>query len=372
MPHGHYHLGRSETPRSPSYDRGRFGRLFTGLPPFADDTQPIRDALAALGHPGGPMDAGDDLSDALTLITDPSKSANNPNNPALTAGFTFLGQFLDHDMTFDPTSSLARRQDPESIRNFRIPALDLDSVYGGGPIASPHLYDSEAEGRTKFLIEEIPGSAEVTVDGRPHFDLPRNSQQTALLGDPRNDENLVISQLHLALLRFHNHVVDDLASGPDNALTPGERFAEAQRIVRWHYQWLIIHEFLPGTVGQDVVDEVLCNWTQALLLAAQPLHPRRILGSRVSIRPFPGPPELPCELRDRRQGPVEAVLRDHLRPDGPQEGRSRRPQRRGTGASPVHRLADLLRLRGRQRPPQQEDRHHAVDAALRVDGPAAA
>jgi len=77
-------------------------------------------------------DADDDLSDPITLITDPAKSLNNPDNPALTAGFTFLGQFLDHDMTFDPTSSLARRQDPESIRNFRIPALDLDSVYGGG------------------------------------------------------------------------------------------------------------------------------------------------------------------------------------------------------------------------------------------------
>ena len=79
------------------------------------------------------MDAQDDLSDPVTLITDPAKSVHNPNNPHLTAGFTFLGQFLDHDMTFDPTSSLARRQDPESIRNFRIPALDLDSVYGGGP-----------------------------------------------------------------------------------------------------------------------------------------------------------------------------------------------------------------------------------------------
>ena len=80
------------------------------------------------------MDAGDDLSDPVTLITDPAKSVHNPDNPTMTAGFTFLGQFLDHDMTFDPTSSLARRQDPESIRNFRIPALDLDSVYGGGPV----------------------------------------------------------------------------------------------------------------------------------------------------------------------------------------------------------------------------------------------
>jgi hypothetical protein len=93
-----------------------------------------------------PMDPGDDLSDPITLITDPAKSVHNPNNPTITAGFTFLGQFLDHDMTFDPTSSLARQQDPESIRNFRIPALDLDSVYGGGPGASPQLYDQTVDG----------------------------------------------------------------------------------------------------------------------------------------------------------------------------------------------------------------------------------
>ena len=69
----------------------------------------------------------------------------------MTAGFTFLGQFLDHDMTFDPTSSLARGQDPESIRNFRIPALDLDSVYGGGPGVVPHLYDQTRRRRPDDL-----------------------------------------------------------------------------------------------------------------------------------------------------------------------------------------------------------------------------
>ena len=130
--HGDADAGQP-TPRSTFYDTGRFGRLFPALPPFSADVPLIRDALSELGAAGGPMDAQDDLSDPVTLITDPAKSAHNPNNPALTAGFTFLGQFLDHDMTFDPTSSLARAQDPESIRNFRIPALDLDSVYGGGP-----------------------------------------------------------------------------------------------------------------------------------------------------------------------------------------------------------------------------------------------
>jgi hypothetical protein len=259
MPHGHAHLGES-TPQSVFYDQGRFGRLFPTLPPFAADTPLVRDALLDLGGKGGPMDPADDLSDPITLITDPAKSANNPDNPAITAGFTFLGQFLDHDMTFDPTSSLARQQDPESIRNFRIPALDLDSVYGGGPVASPHLYDSTIDGgRTTLLTEEIPGSGAVSVGNMTRFDVPRNAQRTALLGDPRNDENLIVSQLHLALLRFHNKVVADVELELGPGYTPGEIFAEAQRVVRWHYQWLVIHEFLVRTVGGQLVDDVLSN-----------------------------------------------------------------------------------------------------------------
>ena len=257
MSHGHADAGQM-TPRSTFYETGRFGRLFPTLPPFAADTPTVRDALAELGAPSGPMDAGDDLSDPIALITDPAKSIDNPDNPAMTAGFTFLGQFLDHDMTFDPTSSLARRQDPESIRNFRIPALDLDSVYGGGPGVSPHLYDQTVDGgRTTLFTEEIAGSDAVSIDGASRRDLPRNGQNVALIGDPRNDENLVVSQFHLAMLRFHNQVVADVKSDLGPGYTVDEIFAEAQRIVRWHYQWLILHEFLPATVGKKTANRVL-------------------------------------------------------------------------------------------------------------------
>jgi hypothetical protein len=257
MPHGHADLGES-TPQSVFYDQGRFGRLFPALPPFAADTPLVRDALAELGAVGGPMDPGDDLSDPVALITDAAEGLRNPDNSAISAGFTFLGQFLDHDMTFDPTSSLARRQDPEAIHNFRIPALDLDSVYGSGPVASPHLYDQTVDaGRTTLLVEEIPGSAAVSIDRATRHDLSRNSQHVALIGDPRNDENLIVSQLQLAFLRFHNRVVADVKADLGPGYTAGEIFSEAQRVVRWHYQWLILHEFLPRTVGQTMVDHVL-------------------------------------------------------------------------------------------------------------------
>jgi hypothetical protein len=250
-------------PRSTYHDAGRFGRMFAKLPPFAADTPQIRAALLDIGKQAGIMDANDNLSDPVALITNPALSANNPNNPEMTAGMTFLGQFVDHDITFDPTSSLERQVDPEHIANFRTPTLGLDNLYGAGPMGSPHLYDQNATCSNpsarcqgiKFLTEEIAGSGTP-----PHADLPRNSQQTALIGDPRNDENLIVSQLHLALLKFHNAVVDHVVDEFDMAgRRPDEIFAEAQRVVRWHYQWILIHEFLRLTCGEMVVNDVLTN-----------------------------------------------------------------------------------------------------------------
>jgi len=147
-------------------------------------------------------------------------------------------------MTFDPTSSLERQVDLEAVSNFRIPALELDNLYGSGRAASPHLYDQSS-----------PGSIKLLADAAAPKDLPRNTQNTALIGDPRNDENLIVSQLHLAFLKFHNAAVDQVLD--EGIRNPNEAFDEAQRLVRWHYQWIILHEFLPATVGQSLVDEIL-------------------------------------------------------------------------------------------------------------------
>jgi hypothetical protein len=177
--------------------------------------------------------------------------SDNPDNPDVLAGFTFLGQFIDHDITFDPTSSLERQNDPESIENFRTPMLELDSVYGSGRAVTPHLYDATT-GRNKFLLEKLTPSDAASPD-----DLPRNSQNTALVGDPRNDENVIIAQLHLAFLKFHNAVIDKIVT--DGNVDPTRTFTEAQRLVRWHYQWIVLHEYLPHIVDQQVIHDILTN-----------------------------------------------------------------------------------------------------------------
>ena len=254
--HGQLYLRDHVPPRSTYYDRGRFGRLFPSLPPFSSDNPSIRASLMELGKPGGLMDAGDvgPPNDPLT------PNPKNPDNPTMTAGMTFLGQFLDHDLTSDPTSSLERQVDPESIENFRTPAFELDSVYGAGRGASPHLYDQRAPGACKMLL-----------DAAAPNDLPRNSQNTAIIGDPRNDENMIVSGLHLAMLKFHNAAVDHvMARGVTN---PNEAFDEAQRLVRWHYQWVILHEFLPLTVGQPLVNDILKEGRQFYNWRNEPFIP---------------------------------------------------------------------------------------------------
>ena len=172
-------------------------------------------------------------------------SGQTGDNSKVAAGYTYLGQFIDHDITFDPTSQLDRDNDPYALRNFRTPGLDLDSLYGSGPSDSPYLYewDEGVDRGIKLLVGD---------GGR---DLPRNQQGIALIGDPRNDENLIISQLHLLFIHFHNKVVDHVRA--ERGLAGGSLLRRVQRMVRWHYQWIVVHEFLPLVVGQEMIDTVL-------------------------------------------------------------------------------------------------------------------
>jgi hypothetical protein len=141
--------------------------------------------LLDIGKPGGILDANDDLAAGpVALIVDPALSLNNPNNPAHTAGITFMGQFLDHDMTFDLTSRLGEPTEPLDSPNARTPAFDLDSVYGGGPVMDPDLYvpvpQRSREQPIKLRIES----------GGLFEDLPRRADGSAVIADPRNDKNL--------------------------------------------------------------------------------------------------------------------------------------------------------------------------------------
>src|SRR5215510_6166474 len=226
---------------------GYFGRMFH-LPKFEPPTNAVRDALLELGREGGILDANDDLAAGPeALITDPNLSLINRNNPTHTAGVTFFGQFLDHDMTFDLTSRLGFPTQPLRSHNARTPFFDLDSVYGGGPGGDPELYD--AVDLIKFRIES----------GGQFEDLPRDpTNNAAIIGDPRNDENMMIAGMHAAFLLFHNHAVD-LVRSQNPSILDNDAYSQARRLTLWHYQWVILHEFLPHIVPQAVIDDVLQN-----------------------------------------------------------------------------------------------------------------
>jgi hypothetical protein len=224
----------------------RFGRLFPELAPFASATPQMEAALLEIGKPGGILDAHDNLAAGpVALIVDPSLSLNNPNAAVADgpAGTTFMGQFMDHDMTFDTTSRLGVPTKPQGSPNARTPAFDLDSVYGRGPIADSQLYDPAD--RVKFKIE----------GGGLFEDLPRAADSTAIIADPRNDENLIIAGLQVAFLLFHNNAVDVVRAA--GLTDPDEVFDEARRLLTWHYHWIILHEILPSFIGQHIVDDIL-------------------------------------------------------------------------------------------------------------------
>jgi hypothetical protein len=227
--HGKPLRGLTSTAKSPSF-QGRFGRMFRSLPAAtygATDAQ-SRAALMTLGA-------------AMTSSFDGPKDGFDGEESGIPALYTYFGQFIDHDITFDPMTTLIQHSDPDALTDFRTPALDLDNVYGRGPGDQPYMYDN---GGPKFLL------GTPLDNGAP--DLARNNANPAraLIGDPRNDENSIVSQFQALMLRFHNRVVDD---------NPGLDFPSLQKVVRWHYQWVIVYDFLTRIVSAPVLDALKTN-----------------------------------------------------------------------------------------------------------------
>jgi Animal haem peroxidase len=199
-----------------------YARMFPELPSFEADEQ----FLHALGRAGGICDCGD--------------TGDSPDSLGTTAdGWPIFGQFVAHDITAD-RSILRSHANTAELRNARSPQINLECLYGDGPTGHPFLY--QRDDPAKFLL------------GSDGADVQRNADGIAIIGDPRNDSHMLISQLHLAMLKAHNGFVDDARRNG----TPADGvFEAAARNLRWHHQWIILHEFLPALVGQTLADQVL-------------------------------------------------------------------------------------------------------------------
>jgi len=181
------------------------------------------------------LEAMEPLDDAALHALEEAmrESEEEPHdNDAIAAGYTYLGQFIDHDITHASTPAHGS-QAFEAREGPRSPQLDLDSLYGGGPGVWRDLYEPTNE---KLFRWENRNSTT--------HDLLRDAEGIAIAADPRNDENVIIGQLTLSLLKLHNKIVADL---PDDAT-----FEEAQKRVQWHYQWIVVEDFLRAVTDPAV------------------------------------------------------------------------------------------------------------------------
>jgi hypothetical protein len=215
-----------------------YARLFPELPAFSAEEA----FLYALGRSGGLCDCGDLEDDPASLGTE-------------AAGWPFFGQFTAHDITAD-RSSLRSHVDPSQLRNAHTPQLNLESLYGGGPAGNPYLF--ERNDPAKLLT------------GADGHDVLRNYEGTAIIGDPRNDSHVFMSQIHLAFVRAHNAFVDLVRS---EGTLESEVFETAARELRWHYQTVILREFLPVLIGPDLVASLLDEGPRFYRPSGQPFIP---------------------------------------------------------------------------------------------------
>jgi Animal haem peroxidase len=237
---------------------GRSGREADPVNKSADPSAPAPAALAAGEAPpfrfsrSGPK--GTPLGPAVIKKLATAMVGGGGGSGTIPAGYTYLGQFIDHDLTMDRTDvTLGEDVSPAELVQGRSPRLYLDSLYGAGPsnAGSAKFYEDDG------LHLKVGDTRRVGSDARKRgHDLPRVSgARTALIPDPRNDENLIVAQTHVAMIRLHNTVVDSLPT----SLPAGQRFRQARKKVTLHYQWLIRHDYLPRIADPAVVDDVFAN-----------------------------------------------------------------------------------------------------------------
>ncbi len=260
-------LAPGRTIDAPVVEGGRYGRMFPDLPATTFDD----DRLLALGVDGGICDGG--LGNADGHVE---------------AGQPFFGQYLAHDITAD-RSPLRAHADLNSLRNVRSPRANLEALYGGGPVGSPYLFDQADP--AKLLL------------GVASHDLPRNQQGIALIGDPRNDVHAFMTGLQVAFIRAHNHLVDRLRA---DGVAESDLFEDARLALNWHYQWVILNDFLPNLVGEELTASVLQEGPRFYRPQGEPYIPVEFADAAYRY----GHSQIRADYQLRRGGPRFPVFPD--------------------------------------------------------------
>ncbi len=216
---------------------GKFGRMFPDLP-------------------------ANNLPDQVLIDLGNSMRDNDPvaSDSPIPAGYTYLGQFIDHDLSFTKEGGIVGGV--TSPTQLRSPELELDSLYGKGPnnAESKGMYEGPPTA-ARFKIGLSTPTGDVGPNPLPNDHL-RNPDKSSFIPDPRNDENLLVAQTHLLFMKFHNKVLDALPtlSAEHDVARPGESpFKRAQRIVTWHYQWIVWNDFVRRLIRPGVFASIENN-----------------------------------------------------------------------------------------------------------------
>ena len=236
------------------------GAVAKADPPFTSFTQILAERKAA-----EMLDPKLLAGLAHYMANAPDSLSDNPDpeeNLYVPAGYTYLGQFVDHDLTLDTTSTLnpddakAKVDDPTNLRS---PRFDLDCLYGNGPDDQPYMY-AGVEDATRGIWKDATLVIAAKDLARAHNGAGVNGPgdpaawgwSRAIIGDKRNDENSIVNQIQQLFIHFHNKVADDLAR-KDAALRGKDLFRRARDIVRWTYQSILLEDFLPRIVEAGVL-----------------------------------------------------------------------------------------------------------------------
>ncbi|MDQ3649485.1 MAG: heme peroxidase family protein [Acidobacteriota bacterium] len=222
----------------------KFGRMFGTCPKLSPaEGKAMFDKLITLGLC---------MNDPATYCQQPIDKGTDESD--IPAGYTYLGQFITHEVTFDNTGHLLEvGMQPESLRS---PQIDLDSLYGGvnGPGDKPELYEQDRVHLKVGKTSRAPTPNEPFDNDLPRDKSNLENPRKALIGDERNDENLAVAQTHLAFIKFHNKVVDEIKK---DGHYDDDLFECARKHVVRHFQWIILYDYLPRLVDKHVLDCVM-------------------------------------------------------------------------------------------------------------------
>jgi len=184
------------------------------------------------------------------------KQQQNSRSSTIPAGYTYLAQFIAHDLTFNGFTIPGEKKSKN--QNFRTPALDLDSVYGKNPSTSPYLYDFK-ENCILFKLNKRTFKTTIKRNKRDKYDayfeyldLPRYDE-VALIPDPRNAEHILLRSLQLLFMIYHNTLTKKIIKKKKDNIDPFHLFSEIKKNVIKVYHDIIQHDLLPSLISNKLI-----------------------------------------------------------------------------------------------------------------------